>query len=440
MKNPLLAVIILLLSISNFQAQDKNTSTNSLNKSTTNDDYNYVAINQFKMWIGNNGMGSHNPYTDGAGLLWPGGENASLSLTFEDGLIWGGYIGDSLYVNGSTYRQGLQAGKILSNGLADDPSLPKYRIYKIKKGWEELPPGPKKEKYQKDYEEWPGNDGAPFYDSNNDKIFTTGTDKPLFLGDEVLWCIMNDMDPSRTLFTYGSMPIGLEIQMTVYAYTHPSLNSVIFKKYIIINKSSNVIDSMNFGYWSDPDLGDGSDDYVGCDTLLNLAYCYNADNDDWGYGENPPAVGYLLLQGTTVKGSSSDSVRINNKWINGINDQKMTSFSADFIENISFPPPCWPVLENSQKYNYLNGLRCDGSPYINPLDSMPTKYPFSGNPVDSTGWYMSYQNFAPNDMRMYLNTGPITMAPGDTQEVVIAIIAARGSSNLQSVSSVKKYC
>ena len=144
MKKYLLAVIILLLSISNFQAQDKNTSTISLNKTTTNDDYNYISINQFKMWIGNNGMGSHNPYTDGAGLFWPGGENASLSLTFEDGLIWGGYIGDSLYVNGSTYRQGLQAGKILSNGLSDDPTLPKYRIYKIRKDWDEMPYWPDK--------------------------------------------------------------------------------------------------------------------------------------------------------------------------------------------------------------------------------------------------------------------------------------------------------
>ena len=39
---------------------------------------------------------------------------------------------------------------------------------------------------------------------------------------------------------------------------------------------------------------------------------------------------------------------------------------------------------------------------------------------------------------MYLNSGSITMAPGDTQEVVIAIIAAQGSNNLQSVTELKK--
>ena len=52
----------------------------------------------------------------------------------RDGLIWGGYIGETLTVNGNKYFRVLQAGKILSSGLADDPSLTKYRIYKIKKG------------------------------------------------------------------------------------------------------------------------------------------------------------------------------------------------------------------------------------------------------------------------------------------------------------------
>lgn len=442
MKKYLRAVFILLFSLLNLQAQNKNTSTNTLNKVTTNDDYNYIAINQMKMWIGNNGMGSHNPDTDGAGLLWPGGENAILNLVFEDGLIWGGYIGDSLYVNGSTYRQGLQAGKILSNGLADDPTLPKYRIYKIRKDWSELPSGPTRERYQRDYDEWPGNEGAPFYDSNNDGVFAAGIDKPLFLGDEVLWCVMNDLDPNRTLYTYGSMPIGLEIQMTVYGYTHPSLKNVLFKKYRVINKSNNIIDSMFFGYWSDPDLGFGSDDYVGCDTLMDLAYCYNGDDYDEGYFDNmPPALGYKLLQGPIVKSNThDDSAKYNNIRLSGFRNLPMTSFNF-LYNNINFwDPPCFGLIpEDIVQYNYLNGLICNGSPYLNPIDSLQTKYPFSGNPVDSTGWYMGYQSmFWPNDMRMFINTGPITMTPGDTQEVVIAIIAAQGSDNLQSITELKK--
>lgn len=438
MKKSLLTALILLLSLTFIQAQNKSTSSNSTNKITTNDDYNYIAINQMKMWIGNNGSGSHDPNTDGSGLLWPGGEDATLNLIFQDGLLWGGYVVDSLFVNGNTYRHGLQAGKILATGLADDPSLSKYRVYKIRKDWEDMPFGETRDQYQKDYLEWPVGDGAPFYDSNNDGAYTAGIDQPLFLGDEQLWCVMNDMDPSRTSYTFGTGPIGLEVQLTVYGFSTSSiLQNVLFKKYRIINKSQNTINDMFFGYFSDPDLGSLGDDYVGCDTLLNLAYCYNADNDDEGYyGVAPPAVGYVLLQGTTLKGSSTDSARINNQWIRGIKTQGMTSFSFQ-INN--FTQSCENYLpQHIIQYNYLNGLLCNGYFYHNPIDNKITRFPISGNPFDSTGWIMGYQNtIPPGDMRMYLNSGSVAMAPGDTQEIVIAIIAAQGSDNLQSVAELK---
>lgn len=429
----------IFLSISVFlNAQEKSSGHNLLNKTTSNDNYNYIAINQLKMWIGNNGMGSHNPFTDNHGLLWPGGENADLNLAFADGLIWGGFIDDSLFVNGNTYRYGLQAGKILDNGLPDNPSLSKYRIYKIRKDWETLPPGPTKERYQKDYIEWPGEDGAPYYDENNDGKFTAGIDKPLFIGDEVLWCVMNDMDPYRTTYTFGTMPIGLEVQLTVYGYTHASLENALIKKYKIINKSSNTIESMYFGYWSDADLGTTNDDYVGCDTLLNLAYCYNGDDIDEGHFYNtPPSLGYLLLGGAKIIGSSTDSVKVDNRWRRKLKDLKMTSFSGGHIEN--FSGLCDTVNIALQQFNYLTGLVCDGSSFIDPTNGAETRYPFYGNPIDSIGWYMGYQNILwPDDVQIFVNTGPITMAPADTQEVVIAIIAAQGTSNLQSIAELKK--
>ncbi len=146
------------------------------------------------MWIGNNGMGSHNPITDDAGFYWPGGEDAKLSAIFADGLIWGANVEGEIRVNGSTYRYGLQAGKIIDTFTADDPANPRYRIYKIRKNWEELPDGPTRKAYQKDYEEWPVEDGAPWIDIDGDGIYTNGIDEPEFLGDEMLWYVANDLD------------------------------------------------------------------------------------------------------------------------------------------------------------------------------------------------------------------------------------------------------
>ena len=50
------------------------------------------------------------------------------------------------------------------SGDADDPNLPKYRVYKILDGWENLPPGPIRDQYEQDYMEWPVQDGAPWVD------------------------------------------------------------------------------------------------------------------------------------------------------------------------------------------------------------------------------------------------------------------------------------
>ena len=88
-KKSILISFILLFGLPNLQAQDKSTSITSTDKIATNDNYNYIAINQMKMWIGDNGMGSHNPISDDSGLFWPGGENATIPAIFVDGLVWG---------------------------------------------------------------------------------------------------------------------------------------------------------------------------------------------------------------------------------------------------------------------------------------------------------------------------------------------------------------
>lgn len=352
MKKILLLIFFICLT-TNF-AQIKSPANNSINKNTTADYYDYIAINQMKMWIGNNGIG-RDPFTSVWGLLWPGGQNATLNLSYAEGLIWAGYVNNKLHVSSNIYNYGMQPGKILNNGLPDDPAREKYKIYKIRKDWEKMPFGPTRDKYQNDYEAWPGNDGAPFYDYDNNGIFNQATDKPLLVGDEVLWFVMNDMDTNRTLLSWdispsaisegsypielinefkGYLPIGLEIQLTVYGFTHSSLKDVLLKDYKIINKSRNTIDSIFFSYYADCDLGDNKDDFVGCDTLQNLAYCYNSDNMDQGFFNlNPPVIGYKLLQGLIKKSNYlQDSARFNNGFLYGFENLKMTSFNIRYVD------------------------------------------------------------------------------------------------------------
>ena len=41
--------------------------------------------------------------------------------------------------------------------------------------------------------------------------------------------------------------------------------------------------NMYISMWSDPDIGDSADDFVGCDTTLNMVYAYNAYEFDHVY-------------------------------------------------------------------------------------------------------------------------------------------------------------
>ncbi|MCX6149795.1 MAG: T9SS type A sorting domain-containing protein [Ignavibacteriales bacterium] len=413
---------------------------------------NYIDINQILMFVGNNGMGSHDPRSDGAGLYWPGGKDATIGAVFQDGLIWGGKVNGVINVNGNTHRNGLQPGKILSNGLPDTTTKPIYNIWKIRKDWESLPPGSERDAFEYNYNNWPGELGAPYEDINHDGQYTKGIDKPKFEGDETLWFVANDLDSTITHYTYGSEPIGLEVQATTYGYNRTDdLADVVFKKYKIINKSNSIVEDMYFGYWSDTDLGDGNDDYVGCDTLLNFGFTYNADNIDgsgnYGYGTPPPALGYLLLQGPKQTSNSSDSAFFNNFWHNGFKNLGMSSFVPNMKGSFWTHDPSQGRYEGTlQFYNLLNGLRNEGEPMIDPNTGDTTKFGLAGDPVAEIGWYEGKgwppgyditPIHYPGDRRLMVTSGSFNFAPGDTQEVVYAIIIGRGTDNINSIKVLK---
>jgi hypothetical protein len=395
------------------------------------------------MFISNNGDGSYNPLAGSGGFYWPGGLCAKTPAIFEDGLVYGGIINGAANVGGSTYRHGWQPGAILPNGTPADSNSASYSIWKIKKNWNSMPPGPIKDEYLFNYESWPGQFGAPFTDVDGDGKFTRGIDKPQFIGDEQLYFTANDFDSATTAFLYGSPPMGLEFHVTVWAYdTDDFLKDVVFKKYQIINKGNKTINDMYLSYWTDDDMGDANDDVVGCDTTLSLGFTYNGDNDDAGfYGINPPAVGHLLVQGPVVKAELLDSAKFKGNWRKGYKNLTMTSFAFYIGGSSIYSDPDMGSYEGTKEfYNYMRGLIWNGDNFINPNTGEPTKFTLSGDPVNGTGWYEGAgwpNGEKPGDRRYVLSSGSFTMAPGDTQEVVYAIFMARGTDNIQSVAELK---
>ncbi len=397
------------------------------------------------MRLRNDGMNAHNPDGTGTnGFLWPGGIQATIGAIFQDGLVWGGKVNGEIRVNGNTYRAGLQPGYILPNGMPSDPLDVKSKMFKLKKNWQFLPPGPERSRYEFDYLNWPVDLGAPWDDNNNDGIYILGIDNPRILGEETLFFVANDLDTSRSTFTYGSNPIGLELQVTTFGYNSELLKDVVFKKFKIINKSENDITDMYLSYWADDDLGFANDDFVGCDTLLNLGYTYNGDNnDETVYGTPPPAVGHLIVQPPITPAEPTDSARYGEGWKKGFKNILVNSFLLYIGGSDVFSDPSLGVYSGTLEfYNNMKGLHWDGAPIIDPNTNLQTRFCLAGDPVTGTGWYEGPGwpgGPNPGDRRFNIASGPFNMAPNDTQEVVIAFLIKKGTDNINSITELKNY-
>jgi len=360
----------------------------SIDNTTTMD------VNNLDMVVTNHGSLSYDLETGNAGLIYPKG--GTKTAVFAAGLWIGAQVNDTIRCAIGEYSQEFVPGPMADSTYL--PDIPEFRNYEIVRGNTTSP----------DYIDWPVDQGAPIDALGN----------PLLLGDATIWSVFNDADPNVHTNDAGSTaPLGVEIQQTVFAFNRSgSLGNIIFVKWKILNKGGNTLDSTYVSVWSDPDLGGFTDDLVGCDIPLSLGYCYNATNADQQYGSAPPAVGYDFFRGPIVQVSP------------GVYDTLgMTSFN----KYINGTDPAAPL----ETYNYMSGVHADGSP-IHEFDdvNLPiTTYQVSGDPVAASGWLDSN----PSDRRLFLSSGPFTMSPGDSQEVVTAIIIGQGSNRLASISDLR---
>jgi len=419
------------------KGDDKN--KNQIKKVLTDNLYSTMAINNLEMWFSNTGVGSYNKVVAGAGCYFPKG--STQTCIFEDGPILGGLVNGNQRLVGSTYNTCFSAGGINANGSQQDRTLTKYRIYQINKDWEKMDEGTVKEQYKKDYQEWPIEDGAPWeYDGQGKKV-------PKFIGDEQAWWVMNDMNSGLASGFYGTDYIGTEWQCLIWGYNMTgALGNTIFRKFTIINKGNNDVDSTYLAWFSDVDDGDGTDDYSGCDTSLSVGYVYNGNATDNSYGANPPAVGYDYFQGPTVKSENPDDIA---NWNfgkkQGYKNLPLTSYTffdrtapvADYQD-----PTLGSVTGGVQMYNLMKGLKKNGDPWTNPQTGRVTKFNFPGDPVTKSGWIDGPNNvpaFTPGDKRLLLSAGPFKLAKKDTQELVVGTIVGQGSDRLSSITVMKFY-
>ena len=249
---------------------------------------------------------------------------------------------------------------------------------------------------------WPGNGNvsegvaaqlAPYVDVNNDQIYDPmDGDHPYFQGDEAVFLILNDI--ADTIHpSSGGAPLGVEVHLLLYHFagTGIAADNSTFVNTKVFNRSSTDYYDFVFSLWTDFDIGMAQNDFIGSDSVQNMAYAYNGVTTDQGgpgqnaYGSNPPASGVKFLNhnaGGAIAGGGA------------------------------VPEP----TTASTIYNYMNNIFSNGSHLTYGGNgfggTVPANFIYSSTPTDTSGWSMYTEAGPPGDRRIVLNGTPITFGAG----------------------------
>ncbi len=377
----------------------------------------------------NNGMVVSHRISGHSGMEWPKDNNTYT--VYASGVWLAGTVGGQIRTAVAEY-----APERVPGPYGSDQSDGSYKLYKVSKTDLADPLA------NDDFQNWPVDLGAPWVDADGDGTYNPlplGPDSPDFIGDQVIWYVSNDSDPtSHSIFS--TAPMGVEVQTTIFGFDRPdAFGDMMFVKELIINMGEETINNMYIGVWSDPDLGDAGDDFVGCDTVLSMGICYNdgGDVDFAGYSGGVPAVGYDFFQGP-IAPSVGDTAFANGKYIPDYKNLPMTSFT----KYINSDDPVWSDPNDAtEMYNLMKGLMKSGAPFDATLTG-GSAFVHPGDPSLDTGptdtEYVDWDVHSSDDRRFLMNSGPFTMAPGDSQEVVFGIMMAAAGGALESYQYLKE--
>jgi hypothetical protein len=299
-------------------------------------------------------------------------------------------------------------------------------------------------------------------------------------GDQTLWWVFNDKGNAHTE-TQGS-PIGMEVRAQAFAFaTNDEINNMTFYSYEVINRSTFELTQTYFCPWVDTDLGYAWDDYVGCDVLRGLGYCYNGKAIDGSgeveaYGDQPPAVGVDFFQGPYIDPDGYDNPRftgdcnlisqgnnydVDQMAINGVNfgngivdDERYGMRRFVYHNNTSANQATTDPNIASEYYNFLRGIWKDNSlmyyggtahksdpaavgpvcEFMFPGDSDPCNWgtlflpPNGGYNQNGKYWTEEESGNQPGDRRFMQSAGPFTLKPGAVNYITVGIPWAKAAS------------
>ncbi|MCH8121805.1 MAG: hypothetical protein IH853_01655, partial [Bacteroidetes bacterium] len=386
-------------------------------------------------------------------------KGSGSNAIFASGIWLAGQVGGQLRASASRYGEWeLWAGPLDDTGNPPVDCVVFDRVYKVSR--DNVADYEATGSAIPDLADWPTGLGAPTVDADGNtinlldqplasrvgRVIDLGAgERPAILGDMSVWMVMNDRGNIHN--STDAPPIGIEVHLHAFAFnTAGALGDATFYKYNIFYKGDVPLTETYMGIFSDPDLGDFDDDWIGSDTTLGVGFVYNADNEDGGgegYGTPPPAAGYDFFQGPIVP-SVGDTAFVSGVAVPDFKNLGMTSFI--FYNNgggVTEDPTTGPHYYGYMKAEWKDGQKFTFGGNGRDFSEDPTNFVFPGDP--STNQFWSERNsdnlgtsIEPGDRRFVLSTGPFTINPGDEQEIIFGLIFAKGADNFDSVRALRE--
>jgi len=397
-----------------------------------------------------------------------------LLILWSAGFVLSGYSDDSLWASGSVYAGNVQDYYPGNAGSSKDDL--RNRVYSVSSS--DVPFGLTWLSWKTAVEM-----GARFYDGDKDGVYNPkdinnnsqwdpSEDRPDLIGDLTAFCVYNDAVPAA-LRQYGCPPQKIEVRQTLFASgicPDAAFESTVFVRYSIINKNPGVpiMDSVFFGFLSNPQLGWDAEDYIGTDTLRQSVFAYMKTAYSY-FGANPPAVFSKIVQGPVgyIPGETYNDINHNYNYDTGVDTPVDTAYNrlGKYLGYESFPGaeniPVYSTTnfmvvdyiddapgQKEKIRNFLRGLSRDGAT-IDPCDSIWSggiyggvncnevngRMAYSGDPVANYGWISNL----PMTQRTLISTGPFKLEYDKPVDIIVAYVIGRGSDQFNSIDVARGY-
>lgn len=372
-----------------------------------------------------------------AGSIWIGGidETGQLKLAAQTyrqtgNDFWAGPLDDNGEVSAEICNQFDRAWEVTSTDI--DEYLQKWDAAEGTLAITDIPtsllqwPG-RNNPHFSDFELPTDKNLAPFWDHNADGVYNpTQGDYPVMneaiervYPDQMFWWAFNDKGNVHT--ETGGEAIGIEIGALAFAFaTADELNNMTFYKYKVQNLSSQRLDSVYLGHWTDPDLGQYNDDFVGCVPEESLGIVYNGSTVDGEYGENPPMVAIDILEGPKRQ-IAMDTTTQTPIW-------ERMGMSTFLYYNGDGGSTQGNPSRAEHYYNLLTGHWKRGEPITIGGNGAnegadTTTFMFPDDPkLPLPAWSECSENNTPADRRFVQSMGPFTLMPGGINDMTVNVI------------------